>query len=219
MQIFDDIKVEFDFEKLAASFCLSPDMPEYAEFADLLNAVKPHAAPAALLTEAEICDKTPERLISSKGEFNSSLLADLTAETEKLFPFIVTCGRTMEDFSADIEDPLQFYWLDSLKEYALEQAFGQVKTGLGEQFPDKKIISMIPTDNSVWKIEELKEIFDVFPPESREKIGVELTEYFYMKPGKTRAGVFFPAASELDICSLCTLKKCNTCPLSVNNKS
>lgn len=219
MQIFKDMKVKFDIAKLAAPLCLTSEMPEYAEFAELVHAVKPHARPAALLTEAAIIDRTPERLVSAKGEFNSALLAELAADAGKLFPFIVTCGRSMENFAATAGDPLHLYWLDFLKEYAMEQAFGKLQAGLAEQFPGRKIISMIPTDNSVWKIEELKEIFAVFPPESREEIGVELTEYFYLKPGKTRAGVFFPAAAELDVCSLCTVKKCKTCPLSRNKDS
>ncbi|MFA6717157.1 MAG: hypothetical protein WCS27_17395 [Victivallaceae bacterium] len=216
MQIFTDIKVKFDLEELASALCLNPDMPEYSELAELVKALEPHAKPAALLAEAAVIGKTPERILSSKGEFNSPLLAQLAADAEKLFPFIVTCGGAMENFAAGTDDPLRLYWIDFLKEYALGQAFEQIKAGLAENFPGRKVISLVPIDNSIWKIEGLREIFTVFPREAIEKIGVELTEYFYMKPAKTRAGVFFPAFKELDICSLCKVKKCNACPVNRN---
>lgn len=213
MLIFNDIKVEFDFAQLASCLCLTSDMPEYLEFELLLEAIKPHVAPAALLSEAAVIDKTPDKIISSLGEFNCSLLAELVGKSEKLFPFIVTCGKSIGEFGTDISDPLQLYWIDFLKEYAMEQAFGEIKSEVARQCPDNKISSLIPTDDTVWKIEGLREIFNVFPSESVEQIAVELTEYLHMIPTKTRAGVFFPSHKEVDICSLCSIKKCKTCPL------
>ncbi|MCK4983302.1 MAG: hypothetical protein KAS17_10290 [Victivallaceae bacterium] len=219
MRIFDNIKIEFDFFQLASCLCLTSDMPEYLEFELLLEAIKPHAAPAALLSEAAVIDKTPDKIISSLGEFNCPLLVQLADKSGNIFPFIVTCGKAMENFGADISDPLQLYWVDFLKEYALEQAFKKIKSEVAQKCPNEKITSLIPTDNTVWKIEGLKEIFNVFPAESIKQIGVELTKYLFMKPVKTRAGVFFSSHKEVDLCSLCSVRKCKTCPLGEEKKT
>jgi len=213
MRIFNDIKVEFDFAQLASCLCVTSDMPEYLEFELLLEAIKPHATPAVLLSEAAVIDKTPDKIISSLGEFNCSLLAELAGKSERLFPFIVSCGKSMDEFGTDIFDPLQRYWIDFLKEYAMEQAFKKIKFEVAEKCPDKKITSLIPTDDTVWKIEGLKEIFNAFPARAVKQTGVELTKYLHMIPTKTRAGVFFPSHKEVDLCSLCSMKKCKTCPL------
>ncbi len=218
MLIFNDIKVEFDLAQLASCLCLTSDIPEYSEFAELLEAIKPHALPAALLAEAVVVDRTPDRIVSSLGEFNCTLLARLAGESEKIFPFIATCGKSMDKFGADISDPLQRYWVDFLKEYTMEQAFKKIKSEVAQRCPNEKITSLIPTDTSVWKIEGLKEVFNAFPTEAIKQVGVELTEHFFMIPGKTRAGVFFSSNKEVDICSLCNVKKCKTCPLEGKNK-
>jgi hypothetical protein len=216
MRIFNDIKIKFDVAQLASCLCLTSDMPEYLEFEEMLEAIKPYAVPAALLSEAAVIDKTPDKIISSLGEFNSPLLVQLADKSGNLFPFIVTCGKAMDDFGTDISDPLHLYWIDFLKGYALEQAFKKIKSEVARKFPKKKITSLVPLDEDVWKLDGLKEVFNAFPDEAVKKIGVELTEYLFMKPGKTRAGVFFPSHKEVDLCSLCNVKKCKTCPVKVN---
>jgi hypothetical protein len=217
MRIFNDIKVEFDSVQLASCMCLTSDMPEYLEFELLLEAITPHTMPVALLDEAAIINKTSDKIISSLGEFNCSLLSELTGKSDKLFPFIVTCGKSMESFGTDISDPLQLYWVDFLKEYAMEQAFNKIKSEVVKKCPNDKITSLIPSDDMVWKIEGLNEIFNAFSAESVEQAGVELTKYLHMIPVKTRAGVFFPSHREVNICSLCSVKKCKTCPLEEKN--
>ncbi len=62
MQIFNEIKVEFDTSKLASCMCLNSDMDEYREFQDLVTAIKAIATPQALLAEAKIIDKNDHKL-------------------------------------------------------------------------------------------------------------------------------------------------------------
>jgi len=218
MLILNDIKIKLDLAQLASYMYLTPEMPEYAEFAELLESIRPYAKPVALLDEASILEKTPDKIISSLGEFNCSLLAQLVENSEKIFPFIVSCGTVMDAFGIDISDPLQLYWIDFLKEFAMEQAFKKIKSEVQQICPNEKITSLIPSDDLVWNLEGLKDIFNVFPLGSRNELGLGLTEYLHMQPIKTRAGVFFASHKEVDICELCNIKKCNSCPIKEKSK-
>ena len=119
----------------------------------------------------------------------------------------------MDGFGTDTSDPLQLYWIDFLKEFAMEQAFKKIKSEVQQMCPDEKVTSLIPSDDLVWKLEGLKEIFNIFSLESRNELGLGLSEYFHMQPIKTRAGVFFSSHKEVDICELCNIKKCKSCPI------
>ena len=215
MQIFDEIKIEFDPAELASRILLSSDMPEYLEFKNLLEAITPHVKPTALLGETAVLARTSRGVSSSCGDFNCPLLSELCIGSEKLFPFIVSCGKSLDEFTGDISDPLQLYWLDFLKEHVMEAAFRKIKAEIKPKHPDREITSLIPMDDDIWTLNGLKEVFRAFPAEAVEQIGVELTEYMFMKPNKTRAGVFFETDRELDLCALCKVKKCNGCPVKL----
>ncbi|MDD5697639.1 MAG: hypothetical protein PHH77_03390 [Victivallaceae bacterium] len=211
---FNQVKVEFNPAELAVKLHLNPEMPEYFEFSDLLEAIAPQARPGALLAETAVIGKTPRGVISSRGEFSCTLLAELTDASGMVFPFIATCGKPLDSFAAGISDPLQQYWVDCLKEWALEIAVKQVRAAVMSRCPGRKISSLVPIDDGIWKLDGLKEIFGVFPADALGRLGVELTEYLFMKPNKSRAGIFFPAENEVDRCSLCKLKKCSNCPVA-----
>ncbi len=213
MSILENIKIEFDPARLATDMHLDINMPEFLEFKELIEQAKSIAAPRVLISELAVIGADDSRLISSAGEFNCSLLAQLAGKCKFIFPFIATCGKEMENIGSDISDPLQLYWVDFLKEYALETAFQKAKAETSKKCHGQIITSLIPIDDELWPLSGLREIFGVFTASDIERLGVELTEYLYIKPTKSRAGVFFPTDKELDLCSLCNLKKCKSCPV------
>jgi hypothetical protein len=218
MLILENIKIEFDPARLAADMHLDINMAEFLEFKELIEQVESIAAPRVLLSELAVIGADDSRLISSAGEFNCSLLAQLAGECKFIFPFIATCGKEMENLGSDISDPLQLYWLDFLKEYALETAFQKAKAETSKKCHGQIITSLIPIDDELWPLSGLREIFGVFAASDIEYLGVKLTEYLCMKPTKSRAGVFFSSHEKVDLCSLCSVKKCKTCPLGEKGK-
>jgi hypothetical protein len=214
MLLCDNIKIEFDAYKIAAQMRLDTDRPEFYEFLALSEQVKSIVRPKALVQDAKVISANHDRLSYSSGNFNCGLLAQLAGKCKSVFPFITTCGKEIEKLGVEFSDPLHLYWLDRLKEYALEKAFKRAKTEVEKKCDNQKITSIIPMDDEIWPVSGLEEIFAAFTPEDIEKTGVELTEYFYMIPAKTRAGIFFPADKEVDLCSLCNLRKCKTCQVT-----
>jgi hypothetical protein len=214
MTLLENINTKFDPKRLAENIHLDISMPEFLEFKELIEKVKPIVNPKALLLKLAVIDKDDSRLSCLVGSFNCSLLAQLAGDCEFISPFIATCGQEIEHFGSDISDPLQLYWLDFLKEHALETAFQKAKAEMAKQCHGQNITSLIPMDDELWPLSGLREIFGSFESSSIETIGVELTEYLYMKPTKSRAGIFYPADKELDLCSLCNLKKCKNCSLA-----
>ena len=218
MFLLENINTKFDPKRLAENIHLDINAPEFLEFKELIEKVKPVAAPKALLLKLAVIDKDDSKLFCSAGNFNCSLLVQLAGDCEFIFPFIATCGEEIENFGSDISDPLHLYWLDMLKEHALETAFQKAKAETAKQCHNQIITSLIPIDDELWPLNGLREIFGVFESSYIERLGVELTEYLYMKPTKSRAGVFFPTDKELELCSLCSLKKCKSCPVTQSKK-
>ena len=225
MAIIENIKIPYFPERLANRVHLDTLSPEYLEFKELLAQLENIEGPAALLECAEVkgISKDNEVLLTSVSEFKSALLIQLAGKCRHVFPFIATCGKGLEKLGESIGDPLHLYWLDKLKEYALETAFEVARNKVAKQCPGKVITSLVPLDDDVWALEGLKEVFGAFVAVGIKRIGVTLSDHLYMQPGKSRAGIFFPAEKEVDLCDLCSLKKCGKCPvndkkcLSVNN--
>ena len=218
MAIFENIKISYFPAKLASRVHLDVSTLEYLEFKELLEQLEKVEGPAALLKCVQVEGKSEdnETLLTSAGEFKSALLAQLAGNCTHVFPFVATCGRSLEKFCENIDDPLHLYWLDKLKEYALEVAFEKAKNEAVKQCSGENVTSLVPLDDDVWALEGLKEVFEVFASAEIEQVGVTLSEGLYMQPGKTRAGMFFSAEKDVDLCVLCNLKKCGKCP--VNDK-
>jgi hypothetical protein len=216
MELLFNIDIKFNPEQIASDICFDSTRPEFEEFKELIQAVEPVIASKAIISQLDVIGQSEHALISSAGKFSSILLAELAVNAEVVFPFIVTCGKEIEDFSAEVSDPLHFYWLEKLKDHALEQAFENIKSEIRTKCNGQTITSLVPLDDEIWPLTGLKEIFAVFKPEDIKRMGVELTETLYMTPTKTRAGIFFPAEKEVDLCHICNLKKCKHCPVAWN---
>jgi hypothetical protein len=204
--LFDDIAADFDLAALSAELALTPDLPEYAEFGELLAEANRIARPRAALLELPILGRTHDQLTVPGGVFTSRLLVENCAG-EKLILYAASCGPELDALRRPDDDPLRIFWLETLKAAALWRAFSVLKLELDRlDIPDLK--SLDPTDSGTWPVEGLVDLFAVMPGATRDFLQIELTENMYMLPNKSRLGVFFQAAdANFSPCVHCSMRE------------
>jgi hypothetical protein len=144
-----------------------------------------------------------------RARFVSAVLRANLEPVERVFPYVVTCGREMDSISLADEDVLgQFCW-DTIKGMALHVALAHLFNHLKQAHALETLSSMNPGsgDINVWPIEQQKELFEFFG-DVQQLIGVVLTDTCLMVPNKSVSGLFYSSESAFESCQLCHRDKC-----------
>lgn len=139
--------------------------------------------------------------------FTSRVLRVNLEGAHRAFPFLATCGSELEAWSRAMEDPLQAFWADIMKEMALHQAITALGNSLVEKYQPGKRAVMNPGSLPDWPIGEQRPLFSLFGKEA-ENIGVSLTESCLMSPVKSVSGVWFQTEAGFVNCQLCPRVDC-----------
>ncbi|SHE95989.1 vitamin B12 dependent-methionine synthase activation domain-containing protein [Alkalibacter saccharofermentans] len=157
------------------------------------------AKPKGAYFETEIESRT-ENSVKIKGEvFNSRELAKATEKNQKLYPYIITCGKEIEEALIKTEDILEKYILDGIINSILDCATICISKDLKERYQIANLSYHIPGALNDWPIEDQQKLFKIFG-DVAEKIGVELSESNVMKPGKSVSGVYCQVMDDITEC-------------------
>jgi len=190
--------------------CLIEEESEYAEmFKEIIEEAKSVANPKAISRELFI-DSIGEETVSFDGvTFTSRVLCSNLENVERVFPYVVTCGRELDKVSVPDDDFLKKFWLEEIKATILESSRTYLKNYLNQKYSLGKSASMSPGsgDVNVWSIEQQKELFSLFG-DAKELIGVELTDSYLMVPIKSLSGLRFQSEVDFRSCMLCHRENC-----------
>ena len=130
-------------------------------------------------------------------------------KVHRVFPYVATCGRELDQIPLEPGDCLTQFWLDVIKTAVLGIARNYLGEHLTRRYALGKTASMNPGsgDATVWPIEQQALLFRLFDG-AHEQIGVELTDTFLMIPSKTVSGVRFATESDFRTCQLCHREVC-----------
>ncbi|MCP3967687.1 MAG: hypothetical protein GY750_20620 [Lentisphaerae bacterium] len=210
-------KAVFDLNLSAELLMLSSDMPEYREFEELLLQAGEIAMPKAVIVKLPILQINDGEVKVPGATFTSTKLVELMSKGSELCVFVATCGTELEQLLVEENDPLRIYWIEHLKEKALQQVFELAKMYSKEKMNISKITSMVPIDSASWQLADLQVLFNLIPDNILQDIDVSLSEHFSMYPNKSRAGVFFYSTEVIDLCKNCSFKE--SCELRFQEKS
>jgi hypothetical protein len=195
-------ETRFDLEKLAAELHLERGSGEFEEFAALLRLAQPAVQAKVFLRRDEVEEVDANGASFGGRRFEGKMLPARLKPGGVVYPYVVSCGKELDALPFDREDPLVSFWLESLKAAALERAFAeaeaQAKALSGAPFANW----MEPTDNEAWSIKGLEALFALF----RGLAEVNLSEYLFMTPNKSRAGILFGASQKLLNCEFCAMR-------------
>ena len=209
MEAIKEIPFKLDTDALLQRVRIRPGSDDAQEFEQLLRLAQMVGRPKALYTEVFV-GLSGEDTVSLNGiNFTSLMLRKNLTEVERVFPFVVTCGREMDQVDWPDDNILKQFWWDAIKESLLMSAYQFLQELLEHRYLLNKTASMSPGsgDVNVWPIEQQRELFALLG-DVREQIGVELTDSFLMIPNKTVSGFHFPTEKDFRTCQVCHREQC-----------
>ena len=205
--IIEDIPFVPDQKKLMSDLHIGKNEYDTEMFGKLCREAQEIARPKSVYRVSFIEEKGMDFVILDGIKFSSRVMSVNLSEVNRVFPFIATCGREIEEWSREITDVLQRYWVDKIKETALETAIEKGLREINDRFQLGKTSYMSPGSIEDWPLSEQSCLFSLLGEEV-SAIGVELTESFLMLPVKTVSRILFTTEMNYQNCQLCNRKKC-----------
>lgn len=164
--------------------------------------------PKALVRETGVKVLDDTRVMLDGEAFESRCLAVNLAGLERTFAYVATCGNELEEQAAG-GDGLRAYWVDIVKELALESVVDEMNRRVASRYPSEGVATMNPgsADIDVWPIEQQAGLFRLLG-ETYTEVGVRLTDSLVMIPNKSLSGVLFPSRAGWVSCEMCTRGGC-----------
>ena len=211
MEILSEIPVSLDTEKVLERMNIRKKREEMGKgVQELIDLVLPIARPKAIYQVSYVDNKAEDSVEVDGVSFTSRVLRDNLDKVGRVFPFVATCGREMDEIDIPVDEFMKCYYLDQIKEMVLELAMGYLEGHLTRKYGLGQISEMEPGSLESWPITQQKELFSIFGNVGNveDAIGVQLTDKYLMVPVKSVSGVYFPTEIKFESCQLCPRKKC-----------
>lgn len=181
---------------------------EYAERCTrLIRQALDVGRPRAAYGLAYVDEKADDSVVLDGVRFASRVLRVNLGEVNRVFPFLITCGRELDDWSRSFTDMLERFWADAIMEESLLAALDALKAHLAGRYQVGKTAMMNPGSLTDWPLEQQRPLFDILG-EAGERSGVRLTDSFLMAPVKSVSGILFQTETAFENCQLCPRETC-----------
>lgn len=208
MEVLDSIPVILDPEEVLRRLRirkLSKGIEETVQ--ELIEIVRPVAKPKAIYEVSYVDNKDGDSLSIGGVRFTSRVLRVNLDKVGRVFPYVATCGRELDEITVPSSDFMKCYFLDTIKGIVLRSASNYLKDYLKRNYAISQLSSMNPGSLEDWPITEQRKLFSIFG-NIEQLIGVGLTEALYMVPLKSVSGIYFPTRIEFVSCQLCPREVC-----------
>ena len=209
MEVLDHIRFELDLDTLSSKLHVDAGNRDEKDLRDLLNDVTPRVNPKAIYDVSYVEDRGYDTVAIGGVTFTSRVLRVNLDKVERVFPYVATCGRELDEIELEPDDLLKRFWLDTVKGIALGFAVGHLNRHLDGKYLLGKTATMNPgsADKDIWPIEQQKQLFSVLG-DVEISIGVRLTDSFLMIPNKSLSGIRFPTELDFRSCQVCQRENC-----------
>lgn len=209
MELLNSIPVSLELEKVLRGLHLR-NVSKYVEgtVQELIQTVRPVAKPKAIYEVSYVDNRTEDSLCIGGVKFTSHVLSVNLDKVERVFPFVATCGKELDEVAIPSDDFMKSYYLDAIKEAVLDSVRSYLKNYLTRNYALGQISHMSPGSLADWPITQQEQLFSIFG-HVEDSIGVKLTENFLMVPLKSLSGIYFPTQIEFVSCQLCPREVCS----------
>lgn len=205
--ILNSFPFQFNREGLHEALRIRPDTGRAEEFDEFLLQAQATARPKVIYRVAFIDEKGADHINADGIQLKSRVLRVNLDPVHRIFPYVVTCGNELEAWQEATEDVLHRFWIDAIKEQALELAFAAFDQHLNQTFEPGPVSSMNPGSLEDWPLSQQTPLFGLLG-DVEAAVGVRLTESFLMLPNKTVSGLAFPTETSFASCQLCPRAVC-----------
>jgi len=207
IKVLKNIPVELDDDKVFARLHINKEMQDVQDTKNLLDQVRSVINPKAVYTIGYIDSKREDGVTINGVDFSSRILRVNLDSVHRVFPYIVTCGKELDQLGEGLDDFLMKYYLDEIKAMAVYSAGEYLKKHIMDTYQLKKVAMMNPGSLEDWPISQQRPLFSIFG-DVEELIGMTLTDSFLMVPMKSASGIFFPTEKTFESCQLCPRENC-----------
>ena len=194
--ILDNIPFQIDLDDLMQTLHVKAQSRHTDELVRLAQAAQAIGRPKAMYKVAYIESKGEDTIATDGVVFTSRVLRVNLEQVHKVFPYVVTCGVELEEWSRSIEDLLQHFWAEAVNEWALRSATQFLEKHLVEQYQLGQTSTMNPGSLEDWPLQEQRKLFALLG-DPQAAIGVRLTDGLLMVPTKSVSGIRFPTETQL----------------------
>lgn len=213
MEVLNSIPINLDLETILKRMHVRNRNENIVKnVREMMEMARPIAKPKAIYEVSYIDNEDGDSLDIGGVRFTSRVLQVNLDKVGRVFPYVVTCGRELDEINIPSDDFIKGYYLDQVKEMVLVLARQYLEDYLKRSYALGQMSRMAPGAGSGddWPIIQQRELFSIFGGREKveELIGVRLTDNCLMIPIKSVSGIFFPTEVEFTACQLCPREKC-----------
>ncbi len=207
MEILNPIAVKVDLGAIKKS----AHVPEGEEhrLQSLISAAHSVMTAKAVYKVSYIDAKAEDSVIIGGVLFKSKVLRKHLDKVERVFPYVVTIGKGVEDLEKASGDALEKYYLDLIGNAAVVKARDHLKSRLANRYGLGGLSYLGPGQLKDWPLEEQKPLFSLLGDVERA-VGVTLSDSLLMIPRKSLSGIYFPTEIPFMACQLCPRESCQS---------
>ena len=128
MEVLCDIPINLELGQLLKRMRLRENSPYIEKIArELLEITRPIARPKAVYEVCYVENKAKDSLDIGGVRFTSKLLRDNLDKVGRVFPYIATCGRELDEIAIPTGDFMPGYCLDFIKATTLRSAISYLE--------------------------------------------------------------------------------------------
>ena len=207
MKVLDTIPFQLELKNVMRQLRLDTKMGDSGDVRELVGIAESLIQAKALYEVSYIGQRGEDTVEVNGVTFTSRVLRVNLDKVERVFPFIVTIGKALEDKASSSGDLLRQFYLETMGNMALRSSRQYLEKYLKRHFGLGQLSRMSPGSLKDWPVTEQKPLFSVFG-NVEDLIGVTLTDNMLMIPRKSVSGMFFPTEVSFFSCQLCSRKDC-----------
>jgi hypothetical protein len=199
--------INLDAAKILDRLGLEAGTEDGDAFSRLLAECGKIARPKAYFGFSFVESRNGDAVTVDGTPFSGRLVKEKLGAVDRVYPYVVTCGTEIEEWSRGIEDMVEQYWVDCIKEEYLRAVFSRLKEHLKETRAEKKLAHLSPGSLSAFPLTEQRGLFALLG-DVKGSVGVELTPSCLMLPAKSISGILFPTETNYENCMHCPRPVC-----------
>jgi hypothetical protein len=207
MRVLDNISIQWDLDTVKRQLRLDKKGGSLPDVRELVGTAGSLIRAKAVYEVSYIGQRGKSTVDVNGVTFTSRVLRVNLDKVERVFPFIITIGKALEDEASSCKDLLRQFYLETIADMGLGCARQHLEEHLKRHYGLGQLSRMNPGSLEDWPVTEQKPLFSLFG-NVKELIGVTLTENMLMIPRKSISGIFFPTEVKFFSCQLCPREGC-----------
>lgn len=206
MELLENIGVQLNAENVLEQLHLSKEkyLDDVQELVDIAHLI---INPKIAYKISYVNRRNGDEVDIDGVRFTSRVLRVNLSKIERVFPYVMTIGRELENKAISLGDLLKQFYLDTIGNIALDYVAEYFEDHLKRKYRLQNISEMNPGSLEDWPITQQKQLFSLLG-DVEDLLGVRLTDSLLMVPRKSVSGIYFPTEVTFYSCQLCPRKKC-----------